>query len=205
MPSQPRVLVYGDSLVCGWSPTNEECVPWVTEELGGHSVGLCGFTTNDLSSGLGDDALHDCFGREGPGLRKAMCMSEKHYDVVVILAGTNDLAVSEEPRAIVRNLAKLCNLALEHGSHVVLLTIPEKRSTMPGCVCAHHRILRNAANAEISKWAAAQGGSVTVVDSAALLPYADGPDWDSDGLHMSPAGYARFGAALAVRLEIKRV
>ena len=55
-------------------------------------------------------------------------LKKASYDVVVILAGTNDLGRGFEPEEIVNNLGFLYDLCKEHGvSKVLALAIPDSR------------------------------------------------------------------------------
>jgi lysophospholipase L1-like esterase len=94
--------------------------------------------------------------------------------VVVLLAGSNDIAAGTRPEAIVRNLAAIVDLVRARGGRVVLLALTNAAP---------------AVNALIGDYARRE--TLTFVDFASLR-VADGgfrPDLTFDGLHPTPAGY----------------
>lgn len=140
---------------------------------------------------------YDVVGRPWPGLR---CMLKKTaYSVVIILAGTNDLAAQFTPSQIVTNLAALHGSAHAAGARSVILTIPESAASQ------HVKwlgALRTQTNDAIRSWVCTlPKQKVMFVESAALLPYKPGPFWEPDGLHMSKQGYEKFGQHLMAAIK----
>ena len=121
----------------------------------------------------------------------------------VLQAGANDLGHGLEPRETAQALASLHAIAAESCASTIVLTIPETRSTLPSSVCKWQRELRDATNQALAEelQGHAVGRDPTLVDSAALLPYVDGPHWDADGLHPSAAGYETLARGLASRVR----
>ncbi len=135
--------------------------------------------------------------------------------VVVILAGTNDIANNTGPMTdeqIEGNLASMADLARANGIRVVFSSIlPVSEShTRPGEIPQTTRrpMSRiNALNAWIKQYAAANGH--TYLDYVAAMADADGllrPDLSEDDLHPNAAGYAIMAplAEAAIQAALKK-
>jgi lysophospholipase L1-like esterase len=205
-----RILCYGDSLTAGYvaeSPYTQVHHPWapLLEKALGipcEAVGASGWTTQqmvDNSSTGGTDACR----MQRPGLRAALQAST--YSLVVIMAGTNDLGTREAEKIMVnlRTLHAQCHSA---GCATVAVTIPQGRQFGPwtaGTPVAFANERRLAVNAALETYASEQpAGRCLFVRMDDAVPWSVGSDdWERDGLHMSQAGYARFGAELAVKVK----
>jgi lysophospholipase L1-like esterase len=185
-----------------------------------------------------DSRGRDVCDRVWPGLRLAMRTAATcggAYHVVLILAGTNDLAAGVPVATFLSQLASLHAAAHELGARTVAFTIPESAASEqvapaagtrpPLCLlqptsafavrlCAAPAwqprapqvpwlgALRDECNAATRAWAAGQAADrVLLVEAAELVPYAVGPLWEPDGLHMSQRGYEAFGRGLAPRVR----
>ena len=202
-----RLLAFGDSLTAGYTDAGESFHPWaplLQRKFGlatADHIGLSGWTTAQMVQHLDATAATDVCGRSWPGLRRSVREATDAgmpYDIVVIMAGTNDLADYYTPEEVVANLALLHSVAHSSGAKSVAITIPESAGSVQ---VRWLRELRQEANAAVREWALAQPAErLMLVDSNQLLPYAPGRFWEPDGLHMSCDGYQTFGTKLAAAI-----
>jgi lysophospholipase L1-like esterase len=179
-PGEVRVVFFGDSITDNWSKAGYGGFfpdkPYVNRGIGGQ-------TTSQMLVRFRPDVL------------------ALDPDVVVILAGTNDVAGNSgpiAPEAIENNLASMAELAKAHGVRVVLASIlpvaddkkdaagqPLNRSTdRPPATL-------RAINAWMSDYARRNGH--VYLDYASAVADATGgfkSDLNNDGLHPNAAGYA---------------
>lgn len=209
-----RILVYGDSLTRGY-PGNEPYARGLSAALAAADTpsdivgcGLCGLTSTELVAGLDAKQLSDVFDQEGSGIRDMLTVKGP-FDLVLIMAGTNDLAdcdeVPDTPGMIVRNLAQMHSACHAAGIRTVALSIPESSVSTSGSF-PELTAARIAANKELAAWvqkagSGSMGPLASYIDTEQLIAY-DGSSmakglWESDGLHFSPAGSKQFGENLA--------
>jgi acyl-CoA thioesterase I len=177
---ETRVVFFGDSITDNWSKAGYGGFfpgkPYVNRGIGGQ-------TTSQMLVRFRPDVL------------------ALNPDVVVILAGTNDVAGNSgpiAPEAIENNLASMAELAKAHGVRVVLASIlpvaddkkdaagqPVNRTTdRPPATL-------RAINAWMSDYARKNGH--VYLDYASAVADATGgfkADLNNDGLHPNAAGYA---------------
>ena len=167
------VVFLGDSITQGWGPAFRDTFPGM--KLANRGIG--GDTSRGMLIRLQEDVL---------ALQPA---------AIVLLLGTNDIEVGVAPDAIGRNFQKLIAAIKAHSPKV------------PVVVC---RVFPSAADKKRPKEtiaavnalfeAAVRGDpQFTVLDTWTLFagPDGDAPaTWFPDRLHLNPAGYARWGAAL---------
>jgi hypothetical protein len=167
--------------------------------------GLCGSTAVEMARGLDNQQLRDNFGRVGPGLRK-MLTEEGPFDLVLIMAGTNDLGVPQSScEDILESIAAIHRACWAAGTPTLALSIPESLVTgttqYPECNQKWHAV-----NKGLADWGrAAQGQNPCnrpfFVNTAELVAF--NPDacaqglWDPDNLHFTAAGSKQFGTKLA--------
>mmetsp|Transcript_53100 Transcript_53100/g.113516 ORF Transcript_53100/g.113516 Transcript_53100/m.113516 type:complete len:212 (-) Transcript_53100:221-856(-) len=193
-----RLLAFGDSLTAGYHDQGSSFTPWaplLKEELGlkcADHVGFSGWNTSQMREQLDEWAASDVVKHQWPGLRRKL-RDAGPYDCVIIMAGTNDLGDRPYPEEIVANLAALHSVCHAAGAKTIAASIPESRAaaSMPW-----YGQLRAHTNELLKQWASSQQG-VLFVDTAQLVPFASGPLWEPDGLHMSSEGYRAFGKRLA--------
>lgn len=171
-PGQPRVVFYGDSITDIWGRTQDTTFfpgrPYVNR-------GISGQTTAQMVLRFRQDVI------------------DLHPAVVVILAGTNDLAgntgLASLPM-IEDNFRSMTELAQAHHIRVVLASV------LPTTDYPWHPGLQPAGkirtlNAWLKSYAAARGA--VYLDYYHALANAQGgmdPRLAKDGVHPTPAGYA---------------
>jgi len=209
--STTRICVYGDSMTAGF-PCYEPYAKSMISTLAAAGVsaevvgcGLCGLTAVDMARGLDSMQLQDVFGRVGPGLRKLLA-EQGPFDLVVIMAGTNDVANPQLPaEEVLRSLKSLHEACWAVGTPTVALSVPESTVTgtsqFPQAKQKWHLI-----NNTISAWAKAEQGDRSLVspffvNSARLVSFDQAARtrglWDPDNLHFTAAGSREFGSKLA--------
>lgn len=179
-PGETRVVFFGDSITDNWSKAGYGGFfpgkPYVNRGIGGQ-------TTSQMLVRFRADVL------------------ALDPDVVVILAGTNDVAGNSgpiSPEAVEDNLASMAELAKAHGVRVVLASIlPVADDKRDGAGQALVRTTDRppatlrAINAWMSDYARRNGH--VYLDYASAVGDASGAfkaDLNGDGLHPNAAGYA---------------
>lgn len=183
---EARVVFYGDSITEGWGPTGSERF---FPGKGYLNRGISGQTTAQMLLRFRQDVI------------------ALHPAVVVILAGTNDIAGNTGPASqamIEDNLHSMVELAQAHGIKVVLSSVlpvsayPWRPGLQPAASV-------RALNAALKRYAEQQ--RLVYLDYHAALGNADGgldTALAEDGVHPTPAGYAKMAplaeAAVAAAL-----
>lgn len=206
-----RIGLYGDSLTAGfpsYEPYGNSLVSTLADEGVSAEVigcGLSGLTAVELARGLDELKLRDHFGRVGPGLRSFIA-EKGPFDLVMIMAGTNDVAnphsTVKEVLASLKSMHKAC---WEASTPTVALSVPESSVTgtaqFPQAAKKWHAV-----NNALSAWACAEEGELSLtspflVKTARLLSFDKAARarglWDPDGLHFTVTGSRAFGSNLA--------
>lgn len=184
----PRVVFFGDSITEGWGETDS---PRFFPGKGYLNRGISGQTTAQMLLRFRQDVI---------ALQPAL---------VVILAGTNDIAGNTGPASqamIEDNLHSMVELAQAHGIKVVLASVlpvsayPWRPGLQPA---GQVRALNDAL-----KRYAAENTLVYLDYHAAMQNSAGGLDTElaDDGVHPTAAGYARMAplAEAAIATALKR-
>jgi lysophospholipase L1-like esterase len=203
--------VYGDSMTAGF-PSYEPYAKSLASTLAAAGVsvevvgcGLCGLTAVEMARGLDAQQLRDNFGRVGPGLGRLLA-EQGPFDLVLVMAGTNDLGVpqtsAEEVLASLQCMHKACWAV---GAPSLALSVPESSVTgtaqYPVAAAKWHAI-----NNALAAWGQrAQGenpcNSPFFVNTAELVSFNRAACmrglWDPDNLHFTAAGSREFGNKLA--------
>jgi lysophospholipase L1-like esterase len=160
-------------------------------------VGMSGWTTRQMLSSLHAKDAADSCGMHHAGLARLLKL--RRYSLVVLMAGTNDLGVSSGAEIAARlvELHESCHTA---GVNTIAIGIPESKAACKGPAFVGER--RREANELLAEFAALTSSRCAYVSMDAAVPWTTGSAlWESDGLHMSREGYARFAEALAPKLR----
>lgn len=203
MQSKPqsavRVLCFGDSLTAGYCGSPFDYSPYATQlsqQLGipVDHVGLSGWRSDEMMANLTNPYCVDTFGKAGPGL--LVQLSQKSYDVCIIMAGTNDVGSDRSADSVLADLVALHRQCHARNIRTVALNIPESQFMVESPYMPQ-AIARQQVNQRLAQWAASMPGWVLFVDMASQVPYSRySGHWDADGLHMSRHGYSHFGTCL---------
>jgi len=179
-PGEPRVVFFGDSITDNWSKAG--CGrffpgrPYVNRGIGGQ-------TTAQMLVRFRADVL------------------AVKANVVVILAGTNDIAGNAGPvalGAVEDNLETMAELARAHGVRVVLaslLPVSDDEKDAKGQAIVRTTDRPPATIDALNRWLAdyARKSDAVYLDYFSAVAGADGrfkPELTDDGLHPNAAGYA---------------
>lgn len=195
-----RILCFGDSLTAGTNPNgpggNYPYAKKLTELLGPsaevRATGFPGWTTKGMRDGINFPASGWSNPHDGLGLQ----LKKASYDVVVILAGTNDLGRGVEPEEIGDNLRFLYDLCRENGvSKVLALAIPDSRF-----LATNERVRQK--RDKVEEWIRRYESESSEFLSFVPLSFSwDQRLYDRDGLHLNVAGYVRLGEDVAAAVK----
>lgn len=187
--------------VVTYSAFDEDARPGV-DAAAGIDMAHCIVSPDDVvNAGVSGERADEMRGR------LAAALAEHPSDVVVVLAGTNDVQQAVfagarlDPAVVAADIVALWDQCLAAGAAVVAVTIPREREErlLPEAARAEtNGLLRDRAEAVAT---APESGvpHVVVVDADDVFgPGADAELWCLDNLHFSPAGYDALAAALVV-------
>jgi len=201
--SQYRILLYGDSNTAGFVEHGTRFVPYGDSlqiqlaDLGINCkisrCGLCGYTAKEMADKMGSRLLarkHGC-GEDGKGLMTYL-RKDSGYDLVVIMAGTNDLLVGSAPQVALQSIIRLHAACHAEGIRTVAIA--------PSF--AMNQAARHQLASGLLKYANANSDVIGFADIEALLPRTSrNAYWDNDLVHMTALGSAVFGERLADELR----
>uniref|UniRef100_A0A6T1D4R8 SGNH hydrolase-type esterase domain-containing protein n=1 Tax=Alexandrium monilatum TaxID=311494 RepID=A0A6T1D4R8_9DINO len=205
-----RILCYGDSLTVGFSDEGRRYEPYgraLSEALGGLvaagcEVSICGHsghTAAEMVAHLDAAVVEDVGGMIGKGLRRIL-EEEPTPDLVLLMAGTNDIGRDSHPQAILDDICRLHAVCHACGVRTVALVPPPAPRTAAGSAWETRR--RQLAGL-LTSWARSghASGVAALLEPGELVPSAKGSClWDPDGLHLAPAGSWLLGQRLALRI-----
>jgi len=207
VPAGVRLLVYGDSMTAGF-PSYEPYGGALRDTLGGSTevtgCGLCGATTAQILSVLSFETTHDGVGRECSGLLHLL-KKERPFDLVILMAGTNDIPKNITEEETVLNLQAIHLACHREGASTVAIGVPD----CAGQDFPEWAIKRKRVNSILETWCLEEGSKggpfdakvLLYVNPDQLLPFS--PEtigrglWYNDQLHFSSSGCWEFGKALA--------
>jgi lysophospholipase L1-like esterase len=196
-----KILCFGDSITAGFH-SGGRCFEPYGRTMGGAmrssgcdvSVlvnGLSGLTAREMVAKAKHPAVPDCTGKVGKGLE--VLLNQKP-DLVIIMAGTNDLGMGVSPQAILADVARLHKACHARGIPTVALapsTVAQGPSTLG----------RQQLASLLRKWAKSTPSVVACIDMMELIPHhGPSPHWDFDGLHLSAGGSRALGRRLSDKL-----
>jgi lysophospholipase L1-like esterase len=190
-----RILIFGDSLVDGWtsfgSGPRERFAPHLQRALEERGLSM---EVNSVGQAgrAAAQALHPL---------KAQLKSNS-YDAVLILLGANDLLQGSFMRGSLPS-ADLVSTTLGH-LHKLHETVRASGARSVALGLLHHPMVGavpsgieavDSFNARLAR----EGGADAFIDPSKLLPAggAQGQLWSSDRVHMQPKGYIELGRRLA--------
>lgn len=198
------ILCYGDSLTAGYFRFGSEFHPYgntlaAKSGLPVTAVGMSGWTTEQMVQSAEALNVEDIVGNTGDGL--IVLLKKQHWDLVCLMAGTNDLGMGVPTEEILENIESMVKMCLNSNptTKIALLTVPAT-----GGELTHESVRKRRAtvNTGLSKFATKHSHRVLLIDPSAVLSNpgprapADSPDkelWDHDTLHFSPKGSERLG------------
>lgn len=199
-----NILCFGDSLTAGLSPPNAEYFPYAPyleqalKERGLENVvvrhrGMSGWTTEQMLKNLDG---------ERTGLRSAIIGAVKQDPVnalslVILLAGTNDMAYHSTADEIADNVRTLHQVSYENGvPRTLAIGIPPSgyQSHVPSAAALAVEI-----NGKLEQFVSEE---VKASYIASPFPFErGGENWAPDTLHFSPRGYQVLAESLAPVVE----
>ena len=210
-----RVLFYGDSLtagapsMCSYAEEFCKCLTAAGCYIEGTVCGLCAASAYEMLEIAQEPFVLDSLqSRWGSGIAHLASQA----DLVVIMAGTNDLAFADG-KHIFKSLHGLHMACHRLGVATVALGIPDSGGrSIKRLVKRQIPAQRREANSLLASWAkgttAVEGTNLTpevFVNSVALMPF--GPQsrnagyWETDGVHFTAAGAKVLGYRLAEVLQ----
>mmetsp|Transcript_15722 Transcript_15722/g.23818 ORF Transcript_15722/g.23818 Transcript_15722/m.23818 type:complete len:246 (+) Transcript_15722:106-843(+) len=190
-----NILCFGDSITTGMSPPNSELFPFAlylehamqqTHNVKVHNLGLPGFTANQMINDI--DGEH--------GLRKTLKTGDS-IDVVIIMAGTNDLMYTVEVNTVIDSITSLHRVCHDEGvRYTVAIGIPPSvhQSSNPEISNRAQTI-----NDALSHYCASDPNTLFVPFPFEFQLESD--LWANDGIHFSPKGYQVLGESLFPLLQ----
>ncbi len=187
-----KILGFGDSLTAGtpgYEPgyggdVRSQYGFWILESARKEGITTLQFQNQGIPGQLAAEMK--------PRLRRLLERNE--YDIVIIMAGSNDLGWGHRPEEIYDVLSYLWNESTSKGIKTIACTIPPIGTRMP-----QHQEKQRILNGKILK----EGSNrplLLLVDVFSALSDEEGiliPKYSSgDGLHLSIEGYRRIGEYL---------
>lgn len=201
MPGPAKhILCYGDSLTAGFFNKGHSFEPYartLCEKLADSGmackVSFCGFsgrTAEDMVQ-TAAGSLSCVVGLRGKGLIRTL-EEDGPFDLVLIMAGTNDLGFGATHERLLGWLRRLHRICHERGTPTVCLAPPPAP-----CAGKPREGDRQRLVALLRRAFQGNDGKVIAMDPAEYVSAADAKLWDHDGLHFSQAGSRALGRGLA--------
>eukprot|EP00427_Karlodinium_veneficum_P009973 CAMPEP_0169091194 /NCGR_PEP_ID=MMETSP1015-20121227/16233_1 /TAXON_ID=342587 /ORGANISM="Karlodinium micrum, Strain CCMP2283" /LENGTH=299 /DNA_ID=CAMNT_0009151671 /DNA_START=96 /DNA_END=995 /DNA_ORIENTATION=- len=209
MKTQKRILCYGDSLTIGFCAGGANYTPYPTalsEALTSlglvcdvHVCGVCGLTAAEMASEASASVIHArtvCATEAGasvmqtdlcpPGKGLARVLEESGpFDLVILMAGTNDLLRMIGVQAIAHSVCQLHSMCHSMGVPTMMLAPP-----------SHIKKPRAALMRLLRKWSKCVPQVTAFIDPEQFIPRRVIANWDADGIHFSPLGSRNLGIGL---------
>ena len=183
-----KFLAMGDSLTKGYYCYGTKFHPY-TRKL---STLLDGKIWNFQNEGISGQCTDEIYERSVELVNESKTTL---YDIVCVLAGTNDIGLYPERPAeeTFQQLIKIYELFLSHGSFLITVTIPQSAETDSDYIQC-----RNDINESIRQYSLQNSSRVVCIDLEAQIPYNTSTgevntEYFDDELHLTPLGYDKFG------------
>lgn len=202
-PERPRrVLCYGDSLTAGFYAGGQLFEPYgraLSEALAEAGAqcnvtwcGLSGHLATQMVEELDEPAVKDILGLPGKGLARILDEDGPH-DLVLIMAGTNDLGRGTSLEVLSGAVAQLHAVCHSRGVPTVALAPPLSTAALQEWTATRRQLAGLMAG-----WPRGDPRAcVAFADAEELVPKWDQALWESDGIHFSAAGSRALGRRLA--------
>mmetsp|Transcript_39606 Transcript_39606/g.109102 ORF Transcript_39606/g.109102 Transcript_39606/m.109102 type:complete len:427 (-) Transcript_39606:68-1348(-) len=185
---RPKILCYGDSMTAGFynsglqfSPYGETLAKrlpatvWVN--------GLSGYTATLMARSVSEKGLVDLTRHVGWGVKRIL-REKGPFDLMLIMAGTNDLLRGHSPDSAFEAVKALHTACHNMGVRTVALSVPPGWRGMGE---QDYAARWSRLNRLIRRWCGE--GKVAFVDVAKLVPYGKHNGfWAEDGIHFTPRG-----------------
>lgn len=158
---------------------------------------MSGFTSTEVIEHLDQTSVTDACGVEHRGVRTQL--SEKKYDMVFLMIGTNDLGIGGDRSIdeLTRNIHSLREICLQFCPKITIFTIPS--STGRGVVQdMNERIRKLVANNPTDTYLF---DCFVVFFQNPLNQYENCGVFDNDGLHFSSYGSEKLGGKIFEQLR----
>lgn len=196
-----RILCYGDSLTAGFCDNGRRFTPYghaLKESLKAAGLlcevvicGLSGLTAKQMVADSSSQAIQDVTGQFGRGLARIL-NEDGPFDLVIIMAGTNDLGQGSPVKAAFDSACRLHALCHSRGIPTVALAPPltPRTPSLKEARCSIKNLLeqwkRNAAT-----------HCQALIDPEELIPRMMSAHWEADEIHFSPSGSHALGQQVA--------
>jgi lysophospholipase L1-like esterase len=189
-----RILCYGDSLTAGFYDRGENFCPYgeviqkTLTSLGYdcevHSCGLSGHPASQMVAELDIPYCMDVCGMTGSGLA-FLLDNHGRFDLVIIMAGTNDYKKDFKDQYIKNLVVKLHEACHSRGVPTAALGAP--------CNIQNQRLRFSQ---QLRDWANRQNMVRCFVDPEDVIPRSEPAYWEPDKVHFSPTGSCALGKHL---------
>lgn len=163
-------------------------------------VGICGLvghTAKSMVNELGSSSCRDITGSLGKGLSRILD-EDAPIDLVLLMAGTNDLGTGGVPQEIADDICKLHSICHVRGVPTISIAPPTVTSEQKRFHRESRDQLADLLAARIGARVGHDDGVLAHFDSEELLPRTPGSTyWEPDQIHFSVAGSIHLGKLLA--------
>jgi lysophospholipase L1-like esterase len=194
-----HILCYGDNLTFGFCSNGNQCKPYaaaLSEGLANAGIrckvsvgGLSGHTARQMVAAAENPSVKDAQGRHiGRGLGRILD-EDGPFDLVIIMAGTNDLTLLSRSEDILREIRHLHLHAHKRSVPTVALAPPSPQRE---------------GQLEVAKllaqWVQTAQPVLGYASVEEFIPRSARGFWEPDNVHLSPAGSAALGQRMMVHL-----
>jgi hypothetical protein len=193
-----RILCYGDSLTAGYCANGSQYSPYgdtlqdalisVGIQAEVYICGISGHRADQMVAELDDPLCKDMTGHYGKGLAHILD-HDGPFDLVILMAGTNDFSPSQHYRSIEASIHKLHSTCHIREVPTMMLAPP----------CSNQN-MRCELSGRLSSWASEKPLVMDFIDPEEVIPRSNSSFWDPDIVHFAPAGSHTLGLALVPRV-----
>lgn len=195
---QRHILLYGDSITAGYCDNGRHFKPYgwaLADFLKRQGIdcrvsicGLSGFSAAQMVDHMNSPVVSDAAGHPGKGLAQILATDGPH-DLVVIMAGTNDIGSGAPATTVLHNVRRLHEVCHAHGVPTIVLAPPSANFASKVGVTKL-----------LADWVQGSETALAYVDAEELVPRSSHELWDPDGTHLSPEGSRTFGQRMVTRI-----